>query len=374
MPYLQEPEVGNALRYARSDHTIPIPRPTFDARLGADVACQLCHTDRSVATLQAAVGRWWGELKPQPRAVVALSAMGERGITGADSRIAGPRELLDIATDTADRHDMARFVALGELLLRESGPDAAGLDGEAVGKLSALAGDRDDDIAAAALAVLHQTRGEESAIRRLLVDLIGRLDRRERAVRARWAVLLGFIGDRRRAANDPRAAVLAYRRALEVRPDHAPTLLNLGLAYAQQGDYSSAEQAYAESIRLDASNTLAYVNLGIARAARGDEQGAAATYREAIAVDPADPLPHFNLGNVFLRAGDARQAIEHYERAALLDPSLAPAHFNLARAHLALQNMSRARDALRRGLEFDPRNNDARQLLNQLDAGLTAPR
>ena len=31
MPYMQEPEVGTAVRYARSDHAIPIPRPRADS-------------------------------------------------------------------------------------------------------------------------------------------------------------------------------------------------------------------------------------------------------------------------------------------------------------------------------------------------------
>src|SRR5574338_452582 len=34
MPYLQQPEIGTAIRYARSDHTIPIPRPAFDSAQG----------------------------------------------------------------------------------------------------------------------------------------------------------------------------------------------------------------------------------------------------------------------------------------------------------------------------------------------------
>jgi formate-dependent nitrite reductase cytochrome c552 subunit len=35
MPYIQHPELGGAVRYARSDHSIPIPRPAFDSTLGA---------------------------------------------------------------------------------------------------------------------------------------------------------------------------------------------------------------------------------------------------------------------------------------------------------------------------------------------------
>lgn len=116
MPYLQEPEVGTALRYARSDHTIPIPRPAFDSRLGVEVACQLCHEDHNVETLQADVERWWGELKPQLPVVAMLSA-DTAGLT--------VHELIELAIDTVGQHTMARFAALGELLTVVSRPDAS---------------------------------------------------------------------------------------------------------------------------------------------------------------------------------------------------------------------------------------------------------
>ncbi len=46
MPYLQHPEVGPAIPFARSDHTIPVPRPQLDGRLGLVSACRGCHTGR----------------------------------------------------------------------------------------------------------------------------------------------------------------------------------------------------------------------------------------------------------------------------------------------------------------------------------------
>ena len=48
MPYLQEPEIGRTLRYARADHTVAIPRPGFDDSLGVGSACRSCHGDKPV--------------------------------------------------------------------------------------------------------------------------------------------------------------------------------------------------------------------------------------------------------------------------------------------------------------------------------------
>ena len=64
MPYLQESSVGGQIRYARSDHTIPIPRPAFDTRLGIENACQQCHRSRTAEQLEAQVTAWYGQIKP----------------------------------------------------------------------------------------------------------------------------------------------------------------------------------------------------------------------------------------------------------------------------------------------------------------------
>ncbi|MGH7575153.1 MAG: tetratricopeptide repeat protein [Longimicrobiales bacterium] len=417
MPYLQEPEVGTALRYARSDHTIPIPRPAFDARLGVEVACQLCHEDHNVETLQADVDRWWGELKPQPPVVARLAAADTaqrqpslpgsadrrvpaaiRQPTAAESQQPFPSgrgrrvapgegvsdarppsssltvpELVGLATDTAGQHTMARFAALAELLTAVSRPDAGELDEETAGQLRFLADDANDDIAAAALAALHYARGDRTPTRQFLVDAIRELGERERRVRLRWGVLLGFLGDQHREAGEAAAAIATYRKALEVRPGHAPTLLSVGLAYAAGGDPAAAENAYQQSLARDSTNSLTWVNLGIARAARGDAAGAVAAYQRAIAANAYDPLPHFNLGNMYLRADDPRRAIEHYRRAAALDPSLAPAHVNLARALVAIEDLPAARDALERAVEFDPENAEASQALQEIDRILGQP-
>src|SRR3989442_13911582 len=60
MPYLQEPEIGRTVRYARSDHTVAIPRPAFDDSLGIGNACGQCHGERTAAALDAQVRAWWG--------------------------------------------------------------------------------------------------------------------------------------------------------------------------------------------------------------------------------------------------------------------------------------------------------------------------
>lgn len=365
MPYLQEPEVGNRLRYARSDHSIPIPRPAFDAALGVEIACQTCHRDRDAARLQAEVTAWWGELKPHPRLVEGLVQM--RGRTDRDLA-------LQLLETPAGNHAMAEFDALSRFLTDHLRPDMPSLERQVVQRLERAAMSDDPDLAGVGLAALHYARGNDRRVRSSIVERARTLGASERAVRSRWVIILGFLADRHRERRESDAAVATYRKAFEVRPSDAETLLNLGIALADRQDYVAAEAAYAASLRLEPSNSLTWVNLGIARAARGDEAGAIVAYQDALRVNPFDALAHFNLGNLHLRAGRASEAAEEYRRAVALEPGLAEAHFNLARAAIVLGRLEEARSALRDGLEIEPDNASARSALSEIEAGLRTGR
>jgi tetratricopeptide (TPR) repeat protein len=360
MPYLQEPEVGEALRYARSDHTIPVPRPAADAALGIENACQTCHDD-DAAMLDRQARDWWGTFKPRPAAVDALLRFQ-----------AGERDALDQAldADSTDTHAPARTIALGLLLTTRLRPDMPDLDDATTFRLRTAASSDDPDIAALGLAGLHLARGGQPATRRFLVQRISTLGAMEKAVRSRWTVALGAVADDLRLNEKTADAIAVYDKALEIEPDNADVLLNRGLARAAAGDAPSAEADYLRSVALDSLNTLAWVNLGIVRAAYGDAGGAITAYRSASRIDPRDPLPWFNLGNLFLRANRYDDAIDAYRRAVEFAPGLADARFNLARALIFTNRLEDAQAALRDGLEFEPDNAAARQALTQIDSVL----
>jgi len=361
MPYLQEPEVGDALRYARSDHTIPIPRPAADATLGIFNACQTCHVERDAASVERQATEWWGTLKPRPAGVDALIRL-KSGDTTA---------LRDALAATAGgRHAPAEMLALGALFESRLRPDMSDLDAETRDRLRSAAASPDPDIAAIALAALHYSRGDDPRTRSFLIDRLGRLRSNALAIRRRWVVLLGAAADAHRERGEYDAAVRTYGKALEIDPEDASVYLNLGLALAAQGRANDAETAFQRSIAIDSTSVLAWVNLGISRASHGDHGGAISAYQSASRVNPNDALPWYNLGNLYLRASRTEDAAHAYERAVTLSPGLAEASFNLARARIISGQLDEARAALRDGLEFQPGNDAARQALAQIDSVL----
>lgn len=357
MPYLQHPELGNQVRFARSDHSISIPRPARDAALGIRGACVQCHADRSADQLEAAARTWWGEMKPQPAIVAALM----------DTASLAPTERMRALLQPGARHPAAQEAALAELLERYLEPDMPSLDREVGARLRELALSPGLDVRALALSALHLAQGERRSVRRFLARVLRTAGPDEVALRDRWRVALGYLGDRYRDAGQTRRALLAYEKALEVAPDHPAILLAMGLAHAGAGDYRAAIEHYRRSLAADSVQPLAHINLGVALDNLGDAAGAAAAYRAALDLNPFEPVALFNLGNASLRRRQLDSAVAYYERAIALDRAMAPAHANLARAFAAAGRLDRALSEARWALELAPGQPEVRELVGQLE-------
>lgn len=362
MPYLQHPEVGKKLRFARSDHSISIPRPLFDASWGLEGACQQCHQNYSVQQLDAKVREWYGEIKPHKSIVDGL-------VRAQTVRARNEAAQLLLRSDV--HHPMAQFMGLSQMLEQFFEPDMAFVESEILDSLKALSRSKDIDLQALALAALHVVSGEEATVRSYLAERLKTTDNR---IRDRWVLALGYLADTYRAAGDAERAIITYRKALEIQPTEARIHHNLAQALAEKGDFRQAIQSYRRSLQLapkhsglDPTQSLVYVNLGIAYAAQGDFRNAVAQYEAAIARNPNEPLAYFNLANIYLEQQQPRRAIELYQKAVALDPSLSLGHYYLARAYMMVRDFSKALDAVKRSLEFDPSRESARQMRRDLE-------
>jgi len=357
MPFRQHPLLGESVRFTRSDHTISIPRPAFDAALKLESACAQCHVERSPAELQRQVEQWWGPIKPHLEPVARLiAADNTRELGRAAELLLQPRA----------NHPMAQFAGASRLLLRFLAPDMPALDARVEERFRALAEEEDDDVAAIALAALHFSRGNDPGVRRFLAERLRGLGSREAAVRKRWAAALSLLGDAYRLRGNNAEAVVTYRKALEVTPDAPSLLLNLGIAYAAAGDLGAAIAQYERALSIDPNQPLVHVNLGVALARRGDEAGAVAAYRRAIEINPHEPIAYLSLGNAHLRMGRVADAVRAYESAVEIDPSLVQAQRYLARARVLLGDPDGALDAAQRALEFQPEDAEVRAFVEEL--------
>ncbi len=359
MPYLQELEIGTAIPYGRSDHTIPVPRPLADSAEGIEPACARCHQDRSATQLEAETRRWWGDPKPRrPLVALLLAADTLHGLASGAALIR-----------PSSRDPMARYRGLATVVERWLRPGVS-LPGGLRDSLEVMARRGDLDARSLALAALDLAAGPDSAAHERLVALAREEFAESARLRARWAEALGWLADRYRDGGKPDSAALVYRMALRIHPDDAQ--LHAGLAYAllQAGRAEAALEEYRRASRLDPRDALVLVNTGIAHLRLGQTQQAAEAYRKAIDVNPSEPLAHFNLGNAYLRAGRLDSAAAEYRTTIRLDASLAPAHFNLARAYLQQERYRPALQALEDGLAYDSTNAAARDVASKIRAAL----
>lgn len=366
MPYLQEMETANPrtgrapIRYARSDHSIAIPRPRADSALGVPNACAQCHANRTTAQLEAQARAWWGEGKPLPPQVAVQLTPG------------APRSaLLAPGAPGARPHRAATYAGLARYLEGISQPDGERPGADDDRRLRELARDPDVDIRALGLATLHLLEGADGSVRRELARAAQREGARDFALRSRWAVALGYMGDRYAEAGNAAAARVAYGRALEVMPGDPRLLQNLGNLERAAGDYATAIASYRTALTRDPKAALIRVNLAVALEAAGDTVRAEEELRTAVADDAGEPLGWLNLGTLVLVRGDLTGAEADFNRAIALDGSLAVAHFQLARVHLLAKNTRKAYRALLAGLALDSSDATARTLAAQLGKSLS---
>jgi tetratricopeptide (TPR) repeat protein len=155
--------------------------------------------------------------------------------------------------------------------------------------------------------------------------------------------------------HDMPKAIYCYEKAVELNPENARMLFNLGQAYLRAGEEEKAMHAYEKALSLDPKvSPLAWYNLAVLYAGKGlfakayvtiqtylhdhpeDMQAfnlsikyliesgelgkAEAALRERIAQYPQNAMLHYNLGVVYHRQGALEKARAAYEQALQLDP------------------------------------------------------
>lgn len=110
-------------------------------------------------------------------------------------------------------------------------------------------------------------------------------------------------------------AEAAYRRCLEIDPEFAEALNNLG---ALLRDTERTEEGIAmlrEAVRARPAFASAHLNLALALEDAGDDDGAQREYERVIALAPTEPTSRANLGLLHLRHGRTGQALIELRRA-----------------------------------------------------------
>jgi len=178
-------------------------------------------------------------------------------------------------------------------------------------------------------------------------------------------------------AADYNGALMNYRYALKLDPDHAlakrnistiterteqkqeatEPLLNEAIASAphlpytyaaraykraQQKDWKGAIEDYSQAIRIDSANKDYYYNRGIVKENVSDWEGALHDYIKAISLQEDFVKAWLNHGKVLIKLNRVSEAIEDYTVAITYHPDYALAYYNRALAYYKLKQLPEA--------------------------------
>jgi Flp pilus assembly protein TadD len=186
-----------------------------------------------------------------------------------------------------------------------------------------LAADPQDADALHLLGVLADARGA-SARGVALIDQALRL-RDSPRFHCNRGMALGHLGQHE-------AALVAYQRALALRPDYPEALNNLGTTLDALGRPTEAVAAYRRALALRPEQAEWWSNLGNALAAMRQPDAAEAAYRRAVELSPAAPRAHALLGHALRQGGRPAEAEAAFRTQLALRPDDPDAGINLAAA------------------------------------------
>ena len=167
--------------------------------------------------------------------------------------------------------------------------------------------------------------------------------------------------------NDPRKAIQAFTKILDVNDEYVPALSGIGMAYQMQDDMKRAETSLRRAIELSAEEELpdAYNALGYLYAEQGinlDE--AAALVRRALKSVPKSGAYLDSLGFIYFKQGKLDAAIENLEQALHYLPDAPVVLLHLADAYLGKGLKQKALQTLEQAVTLEPNNDELRQRLN----------
>jgi len=108
-------------------------------------------------------------------------------------------------------------------------------------------------------------------------------------------------------------AVEAYLQAVQLNPQAAGALVNLGTIRYRLRQFKEAENYYTRALEADPQYALAHFNLGNLHDERGNLNEAQRCYETALRINPRYADAHFNLALLCERRGDALRAVHHWK-------------------------------------------------------------
>ena len=161
-------------------------------------------------------------------------------------------------------------------------------------------------------------------------------------------------------------AIDLLRRAVIANPGDASCWNNLGNMLKEGDRLQEAIVAYREAVRLVPDHVNALYNLAVSLLDAGDAAGSVASFRQALQHEPRDGEMWNAIGEAFTLNQQFDEGRRCFETALAMKPDHIKAHNNLGYNLLMSGEMEPARSCFEKALEFEPDNASALEYLSSM--------
>src|SRR3990167_8743330 len=163
----------------------------------------------------------------------------------------------------------------------------------------------------------------------------------------------------------------SYERVLQVNPNHAKVLQQLGWLYhhnTEWGNQDIAIQFLMRSIEADTNDGQTWYLLGRCYMNQHKYRKAYDAYQQAVYRDSRNPTFWCSIGVLYYQINQYRDALDAYSRAIRLNPYLSEVWYDLGTLYESCNQIADSLDAYQRAAELDPNNKHIHERLNMLRA------
>ena len=173
-------------------------------------------------------------------------------------------------------------------------------------------------------------------------------------------------------SGDEFKAIEDYHRALDIDSTNATVHYDLAQSLRRVNLSRQAVHEYDLAIRYDPGMLQAYNNLGVTLRELGLMEQAAVVFRKATEISPSYVKAFNNLGALYAEMGRSQDALAVFEETTRRFPRYANGYKNLAMAYAQQKRVRPALAAMRRYVELEPGDVEAREVVRKLEIAAAA--
>ena len=154
-------------------------------------------------------------------------------------------------------------------------------------------------------------------------------------------------------------AMIAYQKALAIKPDYVEAYKKLAEVYLMQGNFDAGISACKEAVKIQPHFASAYLTLGNIFQSQNLLEKAINTYYEALSIEPNFAQVYANIGSVYYKLGEFNLAISNYQKALEINSNLASVQLMLGNVFSLIGEFEQAIYCYQKLLQIKPKDAQA---------------